>query len=388
MRQMAINLFPAILLAGPPNCGKSVLSYLLTQQLRQLKISHYLLRAAPDGEGDWFYRGQAPVVRALRLEHKRAYSNNFVAHICAAIKDRLVPLLVDVGGRPQGNQMDILRACTHSILLYRDEAEKDQWMSALHDMNLQIIATLQSDLNSTDEIIQAFPVLCGRIGGLAREPAQRRVGMTFGALLDRTAGICRYDEDRLEQHHSRFAPFKIFSERQAGERLELPSSGDNLHWHASDLPRALALLTPGESMALYGRGPVWLAAALSAAVLPAEMSIFDVRYGWMSLPLETPGRSGAVEATVRRWRSEALGGEARLWELSLPLGVIEPADFRLPEGLETGEAVVLSGRLPRWAFAALARALSPRLRWVGVVDARASQVIVVAGEGVGRCAAL
>ncbi len=46
---MRTNLFPATLLAGPPNCGKSVLAFLLTQHLREMGIQHLLLRAVPDG---------------------------------------------------------------------------------------------------------------------------------------------------------------------------------------------------------------------------------------------------------------------------------------------------------------------------------------------------
>ena len=45
--------FNAILIGGPPHSGKSVLTYSLTQTLRQQGIDHYVLRACPDGEGDW-----------------------------------------------------------------------------------------------------------------------------------------------------------------------------------------------------------------------------------------------------------------------------------------------------------------------------------------------
>lgn len=123
------NLLPAILLAGPPHCGKSVLAYLLTQRLRERGVAHYLLRAAPDGEGDWFLHGQPNTMRELRLEYKRGFSSSFVHHMSAAVTNRALPLLVDVGGRPQGDQLHILAACSHSILLYRSADELVEWRS-------------------------------------------------------------------------------------------------------------------------------------------------------------------------------------------------------------------------------------------------------------------
>src|SRR5438552_6610469 len=44
---------PAILIGGPPHTGKSVLTYSLSQALRKRSIEHYVIRASPDGEGDW-----------------------------------------------------------------------------------------------------------------------------------------------------------------------------------------------------------------------------------------------------------------------------------------------------------------------------------------------
>ena len=57
---------PAILIGGPPHSGKSVLSYYLSQALRRRGLLHYLLRTAPDGEGDWMQEGEAARMQALR----------------------------------------------------------------------------------------------------------------------------------------------------------------------------------------------------------------------------------------------------------------------------------------------------------------------------------
>ena len=44
-----MELFPAVMIGGPPHSGKSVLAYSLTQALRARGVAHYVLRAYPDG---------------------------------------------------------------------------------------------------------------------------------------------------------------------------------------------------------------------------------------------------------------------------------------------------------------------------------------------------
>ena len=166
---MNTNLFPAILLAGPPNCGKSVLAFLLTHRLREMGIAHYLLRAVPDGEGDWFLDGQPEVVQTLRAIHKVGFSSEFIIHMHAAIENRPLPLLVDIGGRPQGEQFGLINACTHSILLYRTEEDRLKWRDYLEKANLLPIAELRSTLDEAESIEARQPHLRGRINGLERD---------------------------------------------------------------------------------------------------------------------------------------------------------------------------------------------------------------------------
>ena len=124
---MRINLLPAIVLAGPPHSGKSVLGYLLANQLKELGIQSYLLRAVPDGEGNWFLEGDRQVVLSLRMKHRTGYSRNFVEHMHGVIANRPLALIVDIGGQPNHQQIQMLQACTHSILLYREIQELLDW---------------------------------------------------------------------------------------------------------------------------------------------------------------------------------------------------------------------------------------------------------------------
>src|SRR5258707_1004052 len=88
---------PAILIGGAPDAGKSVLTYNLTQKLRELKIPHYVFRANPDGYGDWYFKMDENVRQLIK--HKEGeWSATFLKLVCRELPHRLLPLIVDMGG--------------------------------------------------------------------------------------------------------------------------------------------------------------------------------------------------------------------------------------------------------------------------------------------------
>jgi len=372
---MTTNLFPAVLLAGPPNCGKSVLAFLLTRHLRESGIAHYLLRAAPDGEGDWFLTGQPEIVQTLRSIHKRKFSSEFIAHMHSAIEARPLPLLVDIGGKPQGEQLNLIRACTHSILLYRTNEERSAWRDMLNNAKLLPIAELRSiqlEEEKLEERTEREPWLRGQINGLERDITKRKTGMVFGSLLERVAGICSYDAVSLEQEHLKHAPFPIVNERELAKRLSVPVDGERMTWSPSHLKLIPKFVTASTPLAIYGRGPVWLASALAAHALPETFAIFDARYGWLLPP---PIHFGEPEANVKV-RSQPYQIHAAWIDLELPGGTLEPYEISL-DLVHSGGGIVLSGKIPRWLFATLTHRLAPDHDWIAVDDPRLERAIVV-----------
>jgi CRISPR-associated protein Csx3 len=376
---MNTNLFPSILLAGPPNCGKSVLAFLLTHHLRQLGIAHYLLRSAPDGEGDWYLAGQQEdaqkeLVQTLRAMHKRKYTSHFIAHMHHAIMARPLPMLVDIGGQPQGDQLNLIKACTHSILLYRTEEQRLSWQKMLNEARLTPIAELRSTLGGEEIAENRHPYLRGTISGLDRDPTHRRTGLVFGILLELVSGICSYDAASLEQIHLKHAPFPVVNERGLARNLSVPVEGETAIWSPGHLAHISNLVPASKPISIYGRGPVWLASALAALTLPESFVIFDARYGWLSPP---PIRFHKGDADVKI--NVLPFQEQDTWvEVELPCGTLEPYEICLnQEPPQTQGGLVLSGKIPRWLFAALVHHLAPKHTWIAVDDPRLSQAVVV-----------
>ena len=377
---MRTNLLPAILLAGAPNCGKSVLSYLLTQELRRRGVQHYLLRTAPDGEGDWFLEGASEGVRILRMENKGTYTPDLIVHMRQAIYDRRLPLLVDIGGKPQGDQFDILGACTHYILLYKDEKELQTWLADMARLDLLPVAELRSSLTEEETAMQTPEGLQGIISGLVRESPQP--GATFGALLTQVIGICDYDLYQLEQDHVKDAPFPVVLERELAVKVQAAPKLPTPWWEPGDLPKVRDVVQPGQALALYGRGPVWLAAALAVHALPAPCAVFDARYAWLPIPEWEEGETKFLNVQIQ----PASTSEADWVKVKITNQILEPQTKLFLPRLEGERAllreralpreraadraahrgVILSGKMPRWLYAALARKLTLERPWIAV----------------------
>jgi len=205
-----MNQLPAIAIGGPPHSGKSVLVHSLTQALRRLQIEHYVLRACPDGEGDWSNEAPAELVEQIRDKGK--FTKLFVDRVCRDLARRNLPLLVDVGGRPQPDQEAIFEGCTHAILLVKEDIEQEEdglarWRDLAQKYDLTIIAEYTSTLQDQAEITTEEPILQGKITGLERHT--QATGPVFDALLQRVCVILEHDESELREKHLKDAPTEL-----------------------------------------------------------------------------------------------------------------------------------------------------------------------------------
>ncbi len=382
-----MELLPAVVIGGPPNSGKSVLIYSLSQALRVRGVAHYALRAAPDGEGDWFHEADSGLVQLLRV--KGPFDTRWVERMIRDIQRRHLPLLVDAGGMPTPEQERILGAVTHAILLTRDPASRPEWRRRFHRCGLHLIADLDSRLEGPEQVIEESPVLRGVIAGLVR--GRLATGPVFEALVERVAALFRYDGEELRRYHLYMAPdvdLVIELDRLA-RTLGVRFEGAAPRWAPADLPRALEALPAGKPLALYDRGPAWLYAALAVHALPSPFFQFDPRLGWVEPPCLELGPvppsagEGATPDALAFPLSVQVERSHGLWRMR-----IRPRhpylDREALEGLPVPEipregSLLLDGKLPLWLWTALARTYAG-VRVLAVFEPRDSQAVIIASQ--------
>ncbi|MGQ9593110.1 MAG: CRISPR-associated protein Csx3 [Anaerolineae bacterium] len=343
-----MELFPAVAIGGPPHAGKSVLAYSLSQALRAQDVQHYVLRAYPDGEGDWANEAQQELVRRIRV--KDWGSPQWVERISRDILNRHLPLIVDVGGQPTLEQEAILDCCTHLILLYRDEGSRREWKGLARRHGLTLLADLRSELHGEQVLEDQGRTLRGVITGLER--GTMASGPTFDALVERLSLLFAYSPEEIRQTHMAQAPVEMVVDLF---RLAHALGTEPHRWQPADLPRVLAYLPEGVPLGLYGRGPIWLYAAVASLTSPAPFYQFDVRLGWVGPPALTLG--GAHTQGPLHVQVCDRGDHIRL-EVSLEgsyLDYTEAQGAAVP-AIPPNRGVVLSGKLPLWLWTGLALA--------------------------------
>jgi CRISPR-associated protein Csx3 len=371
-----MELFPAVLIGGPPNSGKSVLTYSLTQKLRELGVQHYVLRAAPDGEGDWAAEADENLVRTILVP--RTWTPAFVEHVCESLAHRPLPLIVDAGGRPQAWQEPIFDHCTHAILLTLDQSSHDTWLTLANRHNLILLADLRSELYGEDKVTATHPVLKGTIAGL--DWGKRVKGSTFDALTERTAGLFAYDTVQLRHLHLASAPVEttIALDRLA-HILQVPSVGKKAIWEPHNLPALLDYLPEATALGLYGRAPNWVYAAVALLAHPAPFYQFDIRLGWIRPPTLHLSKSAADNPLQVKQKLLTNHSHLAFTITKTHLDYTETDGLVTPP-IPADQGLVISGKLPLWLYTALALVYTPYASWLAVYQPQREDKAVVVGS--------
>lgn len=372
-----MNRFPAIFLGGPPHSGKSTLLYRLSHTLASRGVTHYALRASPDGEGNWAYESPQALVRELRLRTKSDWTPKLAAQIARDIDARHMPLLVDGGGKVSPENEVIAAACSHGVLLAADMAALAPWRALLARLGRPLVAELHSDLHGVQYAERRDGVVYGSLSGLTAGASSDGAGFT--ALVDLLSSVLVYPAEQIYHIHRNLTSAQIFID------LTLPIGSLPAHprdrpWQASELPLLLALVPRDATLAIYGAGPLWLYAALAAHTRRA-VHVFDVRRGWLT----PPGLVFASTPDVARLRWQILDRANASWlEIDIPNSYLDYDDANelpIPQ-LPVDRGVVLDGRRPQWLNVALARAYCTH-PWLGVYQPGTGVVIIV-GANIGQ----
>ncbi len=372
MTNRAISRFPAILIGGPPHAGKSVLSHSLKEALKQAGIQCYLLRAAPDGEGDWSQQAEPDLAQTLR--RKGTYTSIWVERMCRDIAYRPLPFLVDVGGKPEPWQETIFDQCTHAILLVKDAETQSYWQAMMDKYNVISLAVLTSQLIGESTLATERPVLRGAITGLSR--GQQATGPVFEALLARVKALFNYDYDELLTIHQEQVPTDLVVDIP---RLYKQVSPTRLgtKWQPQDLADVCGYLPRDTSLALYGNGPTWLYAAVANHIFPNQFFQFDARRGWIepaSLSSRTTERNPLSITTYETDQFLYVHTDLTQDYLEYQPKIAVP----LPP-IPSKKGIILSGKLPNWLYAGVTL-FYRQAPWVGLYYPHLNQAIVVSSQ--------
>lgn len=375
MCYLQASRFPAILIGGPPHSGKSVLAQSLSKALVRAGIQHYLLRAAPDGEGNWYHEADRSVAESLRRKGK--FTPAWVERVCQDLAARPLPFLVDIGGRPTEEQEAIIDQCTHAILLTTDEESRSQWQERIARYNLLTIASLTSQRTGESYLTKdSKSIIQGVISQLER--GQPATGPVFEAVLSRVRALLNYNyEELLNIHQEQAREVELVVDLQTMYR-QLNAKRPDYQWQPADLSKILDYLPQDSPLALYGRGPGWLYAAVANAIFPQPFYQFDARRGWVKPVIfnktstdSAPFKLDLEQSSLYLRLKIDLVEDYLVYQPELSLALPPP-----PAG-NTG--IILDGKLSNWLYTGLTL-FYRSVPWVAIYDPRLEQAVIVASQ--------
>jgi CRISPR-associated protein Csx3 len=178
----------ALMIVGPPDSGKSVLSHALFKALLQKYPDVFLQRAQWDGEGNWILELPEEATdsdrEAFKLVYKGSLTQQFFPYHAQAILQlrRQKPLvIVDVGGMVQPEKQPLLEACSHYLIISSKPEEVKKWHEFCRDRgNLSPLAVIHSSLGKIAQVHRREPFLemtCGPwISGLTEAVPEEVLG--------------------------------------------------------------------------------------------------------------------------------------------------------------------------------------------------------------------
>ncbi len=323
-------------------------------------LPFYLLRANPDGEGDWFTRIDPTLAQKLR--QKKTFTPEFAQYLHEAILHRHVPLLVDVGGKITQEQATIVRACTHAILLSSTKEGIRQWRAFVEDKGIPVIAELISDLKGKDSLQATHPILRGTLCCLERtsrarpSPVIEQVGRHVVELIRKALRI-RFapkrgrtpQEERLliaralVEKHKQQAPIPHVIDVERGTD----------QWTPDMLPSFAEKLPTHRPVAIYGSAPNWVYGTIAAQTFPQQLVQFDAVLGWIHPP---HFRLSSEPHPLLVHRMHPLPTHGIHLSLNfappyVPIGALQGAT--LPPLI--ADFLLIEGRLSMWMWTALVR---------------------------------
>lgn len=163
-KKQDVKQHKVIALVGPPHSGKSVFLNALRMRLQNeypeiFNNDFFIIRACPDGEGDWF--GDIPENQGKQWRYSTHFTNEFVEKSVEGIRNAKATkkiLMVDCGGKIDKINQRILNECSDAIIISSKSEETPEWRGALKASENKIIAEINSVLDNILEINSDLPL--------------------------------------------------------------------------------------------------------------------------------------------------------------------------------------------------------------------------------------
>lgn len=165
------SLCTGLMVVGPPDSGKSVLSHALFRALLPEYPNIYLQRANWDGEGNYALELKSEdnsASETFKAANKGGLTPQFFpyhAQTILQLRRQKALVIVDVGGKVQPEKQPILEACSHYLIISSQIEEVEKWHEFCRDRgNLKPVAVIHSTLEPCEQIHQEYPFLemtCG-----------------------------------------------------------------------------------------------------------------------------------------------------------------------------------------------------------------------------------
>lgn len=168
-----------IAICGFPSVGKTILrdglKTAIRQNLTEADDFLYVVSGCPDGDYPAWVADTAKndVELAYRLR-KACQAEEFTSELATAIAKGIKAiknplLLFDVGGQTSPENRQIMPNATNVIIVAKSESEIKEWQEFCNELNLPILAIIDSDLHGREDVInETSPIFQGSVHYLQR----------------------------------------------------------------------------------------------------------------------------------------------------------------------------------------------------------------------------
>lgn len=352
-----------IVFCGPPHSGKSVFLSNLIEKMPT--DSHTILRACPDGEGNWSNNKNQNETILVRKKGK--FTPEFVNNVCNAIDNQTSKIsLIDVGGVISKENEQIFKHCDSFVIVSRDEESKEKWLEFGNKLGLQCLGAIDSKLEGQDEIYKREPYLQGTVTGLQRGNNLEN-SIIINALLSDIIKMSKYEE-RENSNDEKFEGIMI-DDTQLGFELgygkkfktEQGISIKKVKWSEDAIPKVYKkmdqILKKDSKVRLNGIRANFILCAIAKSAMKKgikDISTYDIRLKQYIPIKRLPKKRGIKQAEGLQYN--IIQNDSNIFmdiDITGEQYTLDEYKKCIIPKLNKNKNLYLSGRIPHWLLASI-----------------------------------